>query len=132
MITLLRTPALAVMVMAAVLGLLVAPVAGVVATALGTGALITICSERGVSQIIFDAGNPAADPASPAPAKAHQRQLCPFCLSQAGAPVLPGQAFTPPLMFGPAPPAPAASVAATPCRLFLTGHPSRAPPAVSV
>ena len=121
-----RTPAIAALVMAALFGLLVAPVAGIAAGPLGKGSAITICTDRGLTQIILDTGGA---PASPVQGKSHHGPVCQLCVLHADGPFLPLHAFEMAARFASGG-APALAVAAVvvPRRLFLSGRPTRAPP----
>ena len=125
-----RTPAITVRVMAALFGLLVAPVAGIAAGPLGQGSAITICTDRGVTQIILDTGGA---PVSPTQGKGHHGPVCQLCVLHADGPFLQLHAFEMAARFASgAAPAPVVGAVVVPRRLFLSGRPTRAPPLVIV
>ena len=114
------------LVISALLGLMVMPLAGAFAQPAPGVSLVTICTDHGTEQIALDAEGRSV------PLEKHQHgRACPLCLSHSGNALLPAAApLAPlPLDFGRevVAPAPAGIV---PEPVILTGRQSRAPPAV--
>ena len=123
----LLTRAVSWLVTAALLSMMVIPMAGAFPGPSAGVTLVTICSDHGVEQIALD-----AEGKSVPLQKAHQHhRACPFCLSHAGGVTLPvGVAVSaPPLEFGQKVAVPIQpGIAHKP--IFLTGRQTRAPPVV--
>ena len=126
----LRVPTITVLVMVSVFALLVSPVSGIMGGMARAMPTITICTDRGVTQIILDDGGGSEQPRK----HSHDGQLCPFCFfHHTDVSILPDSVSTRAL------PAVAAAVVsrglqavASSRRLFLTGRPTRAPPLTAV
>ena len=113
------------LVVAALLGMMVMPMAGAFAGPAAGVTLVTICSDHGIEQIALDAEGKTV-PLQ----KAHQHQrACPFCLSHSGGATLPAGVATlaPPLLFGQERAGPARP-GIVPEPVFLSGRQTRAPP----
>ncbi len=113
------------LVVTALLGMMVMPIAGAFAGPAAGVTLVTICSDHGIEQIALDAEGKTV-PLQ----KAHQHQrACPFCLSHSGGMTLPaGVALSaPPLVFGQEGAVPARP-GIIPEPIFLSGRQTRAPP----
>ena len=124
LIRLFRTPAINALMMAALFGLQVAPVAGLAADPPGKGTAITICTERGVIRLILDTGD-----APVSQGKGHHGPVCQLCVLHADGPLLQLYAFeTATRLASGGSSALAVAAVVMPRRLFLSGRPTRAPP----
>ena len=113
------------LVISALLGVLVMPMAGAFAAPAGA-TLVTICTDHGTERIALDAEGKSVPLEKPG----HHGHFCPFCASHSGDAPLPVAAALPglPTDAGRAVsvPVPAGIV---PEPVFLTGRQTRAPPA---
>ena len=113
------------LVIAALLGMMVMPMAGALAGPAGGVTLVTVCTDHGTEEIALDAEGKSV----PLEKQHHHGRACPFCLSHSGDAPLPVAAAQPALpadtgreVSVPVPPG------IVPEPVFLTGRQTRAPP----